>query len=74
MGESGTEILYDDRAESAGVKLADADLVGIPYRVLVSERTAKENKVEVKRRNSEEVKVVSVDELLTILKTPTASN
>ncbi|TMF24736.1 MAG: proline--tRNA ligase [Chloroflexi bacterium] len=44
------EVLYDDRDESAGVKFADADLIGIPLRVTVSKRTLKEDKVELKPR------------------------
>ncbi len=44
------EVLYDDRDESAGVKFADADLIGIPLRVTVSRRTLKEDKVELKPR------------------------
>jgi prolyl-tRNA synthetase len=46
----GLEVLYDDRDESAGVKFADADLIGIPLRLTVSSRTMKENVVELKRR------------------------
>jgi len=46
------EILYDDRKESAGVKFADADLMGIPWRVVVSERTLEKNAVEIKVANN----------------------
>ena len=49
----GLEVLYDDRDDSAGVKFADADLIGIPFRLTVSARTLKENTVELKRRNEE---------------------
>lgn len=68
IGKAGVEILYDEREESAGVKLADADLLGLPYRVVVSEKTARENKVEVKKRDSQDSKTLSVDELLNYLK------
>jgi prolyl-tRNA synthetase len=44
------EVLYDDRDDSAGVKFADADLIGIPLRVTVSTRNLKESKVELKLR------------------------
>ena len=46
------EVLFDDRAESAGVKFKDADLVGVPYRVVISTRNLKEGVVEIKVRSS----------------------
>lgn len=58
----GIEVLYDDRGDvSAGVKFADADLIGIPVRLLVSQKTG-EGKVEYKKRNEEKASVVSVGE------------
>ncbi len=51
----GIEVLYDDREESAGVKFADADLIGIPFRVTVSARGLKAGTVEVKPRARAEV-------------------
>ena len=45
------EVLYDDRKESAGVKFADADLIGIPLRLTLGNRGLKEGKVELKYRN-----------------------
>lgn len=50
---SGAKVLWDDRDASAGVKLADADLIGLPQRIVVSSRTRKEGKVEVKTRTGE---------------------
>ena len=50
LEEGGVEVLYDDREESAGVKFADADLIGIPLRLTVSKRTLKERSVELKPR------------------------
>jgi len=49
------EVLYDDRDESPGVKLKDADLLGIPVRVVVSQRGLKKGTVEVKVRKTGEV-------------------
>lgn len=64
------EVLFDDREGiSAGEKFADADLLGIPYRVVISSRSMKESGVEVKKRNEEKGKVVSLEELLVLLKT-----
>jgi len=56
---SGVDVLYDDRDDvSAGAKLADADLLGIPLRVVVSEKTSAAHGVEVKWRTSEEVSII----------------
>ncbi len=52
--EAGIEVLYDDRKETAGVKFADADLIGIPIRITLGNRSYKEGKVEVKYRRSGE--------------------
>jgi len=63
------EVLFDDRNEiSPGEKFADADLLGMPYRVVVSARSMKENGIEVKKRNEEKGKIISLDELLVLLK------
>ncbi|MEA2112364.1 MAG: aminoacyl--tRNA ligase-related protein [Patescibacteria group bacterium] len=59
----GKEVLYDDREVNAGQKFADADLIGIPNRVVVSEKSLKEGGVELKKRNEEVSKIVSIDEL-----------
>jgi len=50
---AGVEVLYDDRDDSAGVKFADADLIGIPFRLTVSARTLKESSIELKGRTEE---------------------
>ena len=52
------EVLYDDRDESAGVKFADADLIGIPLRVTVSTRNLKQGQVEIKLRATASVEMV----------------
>ncbi|TSC77376.1 MAG: prolyl-tRNA synthetase [Parcubacteria group bacterium Gr01-1014_33] len=60
----GIEVLYDDRDDkTAGEKFADADLIGIPWRVVVSEKTLEQNSVEVKARNSREVVLVLLEEI-----------
>lgn len=57
------EVLYDERdSAGAGAKLADADLLGIPYRVVVSEKTGEA--VELKKRSEKEAKLVGTEELL----------
>lgn len=50
LRRGGLEVLWDERDASAGVKLADADLIGLPYRVVISPRTQREGKVEFKSR------------------------
>ena len=65
LKNSGFEVLYDDRKESAGVKFADADLIGLPIRITVGSRALKENSVEIKlRKNLQESLLVSLDSLL----------
>lgn len=62
------EVLFDDRNEvSPGEKFVDADLLGIPFRVVVSSRSMKDNGVELKKRNEEKGKIISLDELLILL-------
>ncbi len=62
MEKAGIEVLYDDRSESAGVKFSTADLLGIPWRVIVSEKTG--DKIEVKKRDSEKSTLIELDKLI----------
>ncbi len=62
------KVLYDDRKERAGVKFADSDLIGLPYRVVVG-RGIKEGKVEIKARDSAETVEVEVSSVPDYLKT-----
>jgi prolyl-tRNA synthetase len=63
LQEAGLEALYDGRDERAGVKFADADLIGCPVRVTVSRRSLGAGGVELKARWSDERQVVAVDDL-----------
>ena len=65
--EAGTDILYDDREKSAGEKFADADLIGIPLRIVVSKRTLEKKSVEVKVRGEEKTQLVEIKKLSKIL-------
>lgn len=67
LQESGIEVLYDDRDERPGKKFADADLMGIPHRLVVSKKTIDSNLFEYKARTEKESKNVSKKELLEIL-------
>jgi prolyl-tRNA synthetase len=62
--KNNVEVLWDDRQESAGTKLADADLIGIPYRIIVSEKSLKNGGAEVKKRNSDKPEIVDLDKVV----------
>jgi len=61
------EVLWDDREESAGNKLADADLLGFPLRIVVSKKTIDNDSVELKLRNSDKSELVRIDELNAVI-------
>lgn len=66
---SGVEVLWDDRGDvSAGVKFTDADLIGIPNRLVVSEKLANIRKIEWKKRESEKKEILSLETVLSRLK------
>ncbi|MGW8250539.1 MAG: proline--tRNA ligase, partial [Anaerolineales bacterium] len=67
LQQAGIEVLYDDREESPGVKFNDADLIGIPLRLTVSERARKQGGVELKRRDQEVKEIVTIDELISFV-------
>jgi prolyl-tRNA synthetase len=66
LKEKGIDILWDDRNIQAGEKFGDADLIGIPVRLVVSERNG--DKIEWKERTSEKSELLSFDEVLKKLK------
>jgi prolyl-tRNA synthetase len=68
LHSAGVEVLYDDRPERAGVKFKDADLIGLPLRITVSDRAAQEGVVEVRVRRSGETHEVKRDELTSFVK------
>ncbi|MDP2632070.1 MAG: aminoacyl--tRNA ligase-related protein [Candidatus Uhrbacteria bacterium] len=62
--ESGVEVLWDDRSDmSPGAKFGDADLIGLPLRLVVSEKTLREDSVEWKERASEEMQLIELDKI-----------
>lgn len=67
LTESGITVIYDDRDARAGEMFADADLVGIPYRVVVSQRTLQEGRYELKSRTAADPELVTFDSLLQTL-------
>ena len=62
--DKGVEVLYDDRDDkSAGEKFADADLIGIPTRLVISDKTLSKNSLEIKQRNSNEVSLIEISKI-----------
>lgn len=64
---NGVAVLYDDRDVRPGEKFADADLLGIPYRIVISDRTVAAGKHELKKRESSESSNHNSDELVKTL-------
>ena len=64
LTEKGVEVLYDDRDARAGEKFADSDLIGIPWRIVVSEKTLASRKLERKQRATGTVDAISEADLL----------
>jgi len=60
------EVLFDDRGESAGVKLKDADLIGISLQLILGDKT--KDKIEYRRRDGSDDGVVNSDEIVKLLK------
>lgn len=64
LEQEGIEVLWDERDDiSVGEKFADADLIGCPLRVVVSDKTLQENSVEIKRRESDRTELIKIDDL-----------
>jgi len=63
LQEAGIEVLYDDRDISAGAKFADADLIGCPYRVVVSQKTVAADSVEFKERAAADSSMIKIKDL-----------
>jgi prolyl-tRNA synthetase len=69
LWNAGIECLYDDREEvSTGVKFNDADLIGIPVRVVISKRSLSHGLVEIKHRSNKDAEMVSLDSALSRVK------
>lgn len=67
LTKAGIEVLYDDREDvSAGVKFSDYDLIGIPIRLIVSDKTKEQ--IEFKQRSTDKISLLSIEEVIKILK------
>lgn len=62
LREKGVEVFYDDRDERPGVKFKDADLIGLPVRLVIGAKSLKDGKVEVSLRRDREKHLVPVGE------------
>jgi prolyl-tRNA synthetase len=68
LQKAGVEVLYDDRDLRPGEKFADSDLIGIPVRFVVSDKTVEQNKVEVKYRTKADAEMMSLEDALSVVK------
>lgn len=67
LEKEGIEVLMDDRDERAGVKFKDADLIGIPYQIVIGEKNLKEGMVEVKERKTGEKRRFKIEDMVGML-------
>ncbi|NIV17747.1 MAG: proline--tRNA ligase [Woeseiaceae bacterium] len=68
LSDSGLEVLFDDRDVRPGVKFADAELIGIPHRLVISERGLEAGEFEYRHRRDEESRNLNREEALNLLK------
>ncbi|PIP18462.1 MAG: hypothetical protein COX42_00760, partial [Parcubacteria group bacterium CG23_combo_of_CG06-09_8_20_14_all_35_6] len=69
LNDSKIEVFYDDRIDkTAGEKFMDSDLIGIPLRIVVSERSLAKNSFELKQRNEEKVELIKITKILSKFK------
>ncbi|MBU2510305.1 proline--tRNA ligase [bacterium] len=62
LQDAGIEVLFDDRNEKAGFAFNDADLIGIPYRLIISPKNKQENKIEFKTRDNSRKEMFDIEE------------
>ncbi len=68
LKKAGYDVFYDDRDQGAGAKFIDADLIGVPLRIVISKKTLEKESVEIKERQSQEIKLVKIEDLPIFLK------
>jgi len=64
LTDAGYDVLFDDRDERAGIKFKDIDLIGIPLRIVISEKNLKDGNVEIKFRNTQKTHFISEKEII----------
>jgi prolyl-tRNA synthetase len=73
LEQAGIGVLFDDRGERPGVQFADADLIGLPIRLTISERSLQAGGIELKRRDEDESRIVAEGELVAQLRAELAA-
>jgi prolyl-tRNA synthetase len=64
LTKNHVEVLFDDRESSVGEKFADSDLIGIPMRIVISDKSLEKGGVEIKERKAENSEIISIEQLL----------
>jgi prolyl-tRNA synthetase len=67
LAENGIEVLYDDREARAGEKFNDSDLIGIPFRIVVSEKGIAKGEFEIKERKSGKIEIIKEKDILSVI-------
>ena len=67
MTQAGIDVLFDDRNARPGVKFADADLLGIPHRLVIGERGLNEGHLEYRHRPTGGEEKIPVDQVLAVI-------
>ena len=62
--KNNIEVLFDDRDVSAGAKFADSDLIGIPYRIVLSEKSLAAGGAEIKKRSEKESRILKIEDIV----------
>ena len=68
LSDEGFEVIMDDREERPGIKFKDADLIGIPYQIVIGKKGLKEGIVELKTRKTKETERVTPPEVVPRIK------
>jgi len=68
LTEAGIDVLYDDRSERAGVKFNDADLIGMPIRITIGDKSLRAGKIELKARCEKDMELVAVENIASAVK------
>ena len=69
MNNNEIKVLYDDTDERAGAKLARADLIGLPYQIIIGPKGIKDQLYDLKCRKSDDIFRLSYDELMNFIQT-----
>jgi prolyl-tRNA synthetase len=68
LASAGIDTLLDDRAERPGVKFKDADLIGIPFRIVIGSQRLREGKVEIFERSARKTEIINIAEVDRVLR------